>query len=74
MDLDWRDNEGRGAEDIARVSGSTRVVALIRFTIYHDGDLGGGGGVCGYVFEIENKGGEGSENGGSVGEGGGDRG
>ena len=33
MDLDWRDNEGRGAEDIARVSGSTRVVALIRFTI-----------------------------------------
>ena len=30
LDLDWKDNEGRGAEDIARVSKSTRVVALIR--------------------------------------------
>ena len=31
MDLDWRDSEGRGAEDLARISGSTRVVALIRW-------------------------------------------
>ena len=33
LDLDWRDGEGRGAEEIARISGSSRVVALIRFTI-----------------------------------------
>ena len=33
LDLDWRDSEGRGAEEIARISGSSRVVALIRFTI-----------------------------------------
>ena len=33
VDLDWRDSEGRGAEEIARISGSSRVVALIRFTI-----------------------------------------
>ena len=33
VDLDWRDSEGRGAEEIARMSGSSRVVALIRFTI-----------------------------------------
>ena len=32
LDLDWRDGEGRGAEEIARLSGSSRVVALIRFT------------------------------------------
>jgi len=30
LDLDWRDSEGRGAEELARISGSTIVVNMIR--------------------------------------------
>ena len=44
MDLDWRDSEGRGAEDVARISGSTRVVALIRWLTITNDDVDHDGG------------------------------
>ena len=44
VDLDWRDSEGRGAEDVARISGSTRVVALIRWLTITNDDVDHDGG------------------------------